>query len=186
MAVCAVLAFWPEREFEQPVPIETVRDHISEPLPAVPPPHRIAAPRPVIRSRPRPNPPTVSVEFHPVPESAARKMVNRVPALPLLRRFQVKSDEDFVSPNPLREAKPAFPADLARRFPGEWRVDLRVAIDKFGQVSHVSVLGPSANSEFVNLAREAASRWEFEPARLHDRPVSGALDVMFRFHNPVR
>lgn len=190
VGVCLCVIFWPEREAEQPITPEMVESPAPETPAPVMAPLKPPAPKPAAQRRPaetrrRLTPPTVAVELNLAPESAARRMVDRVPALPLLRRFQVKDDQDFVAPNPLQNPKPPVPPELAEKFPGEWSVELRVAIDKDGQVSHISNLESSANSEFVNLARAAVSRWTFEPARLHDRPVASALDVTIRFRNPA-
>jgi Gram-negative bacterial TonB protein C-terminal len=181
MALWAIVLFWPERKPEEPPAAEVATSAATVPPPvALPKAQERVAPKPVPRRQRNPPPSgTVTVDYRPAPESTRRGIFGR------LRRLQIRGDSDFVPAKPFRETKPSVPAETARRFPGEWRVDLRLSIDKSGQVSHVGVLGPSADSELVGLARAAASRWEFHPARLRDRPVSSVLDLTFRFRNPA-
>ena len=171
----------------------------SSPPPPATPQEKAAAPEPAqpdntpppIQRRERPrrvNPPaTVTVEYRPAPENTVRRVVNRVPGLRLLPlpRFLYKDGDDFVPASPSSQPRPAVPADVARAFPGAWRVDLRVAVDKSGEVTHASLLTPNANREFVKLALNAIDQWQFEPARVRNRPVSSALDITFMFRNPV-
>lgn len=182
MAICAALVFWPERNSEEPAAavIATAQPPAPAPPTAGPLHPRHSAAKPVPR-RPRiaPAVATVTIDYRAVPVSAGRSIFSR------LRLFPARSDGVYVPARPLRETKPAIPAALARKLSGESRVNLRVLIDKTGQVSHISVLGPGSNPEFVSLARAAVSHWQFEPARQRDLAVLSALDVTFRFRNPV-
>lgn len=137
------------------------------------------------RERP-PNPSTVTVELHSAPDSIARRLINRVPGMPLAFRFRSKDTASFVAASPVIQVKPTVPTVTARAFPEEVQVNFRVTIDKSGHIVRTTLLNRGANPKFVDAAKTAINRWRFRPARLRKRSVPSALDVTFRFHNSGR
>ena len=65
--------------------------------------------------------------------------------------------------------------------PSPASVDVKVWIDKSGQVTKAELLSDSSDSAVADLAANAALKWTFEPARLSDRPVSSEMVMHFRF-----
>ena len=150
----------------QPEPMQTSP---LTPAPTPPVPHKRQ------NREQRPAPPVVTVELHAAPDSLAKR---------LTKPFRSQDARDLIPPVARLRIRPTVPASTARAFPGEWRVNLRVTVDKSGRVARTTLLNPDANREFVHLAKDALARWRFEPGRDRKRPVTSALDVTFRFHNP--
>jgi len=78
-----------------------------------------------------------------------------------------------------RIVRPEYP-DLARQAGIEGIVRARVEIDEKGRVTGVEIID-SPSVVFDGPAIEALFRFEFYPARQHDRPVSCSLIVPLRF-----
>ncbi|MDQ6760895.1 MAG: energy transducer TonB [Acidobacteriota bacterium] len=181
----AAATFWTAY---RPAPEPPLAAEIIEPKPALEPTPSAAPAAPAIqvpRQRARvnrdgtPNTPVVIIEWHSAPEPVTRKLASR--GIPWIRRFRRDSSE-FIQPVPTVQIRPAIPRRTAEAFPGEWRVNLRLTLDKSGRLMTATLLNPNANREFVRVAKNAIERWRFQPARLQKRPVPGALDVTFQFH----
>ena len=71
---------------------------------------------------------------------------------------------------------PRYPQE-ARRRGQQGEVVLRVTITPVGEARRVRVLRSSGYDRLDEAAREAVTRWRFEPARRAGRPVEGLLDI---------
>jgi len=81
---------------------------------------------------------------------------------------------DIVRPKPIRQEGPQPPPE-PRASGFEGRAILRIRVGADGVVTKVDVL--STNSEqWSAAAREAALRWEYEPARCDGKPVAVVLE----------
>ena len=148
------------------------------PEPAVPPASVQTA------SQPRRPVPAVSVSYEAAPESSLRRKIQKVPGLRLFQHFQYKGGDDFAPARTVREVRPQLRMSVVRALPGEWRVELRIALDKRGRVTEVESLSPDADERLVLAAVSAVRQSEFEPAQLHGRDVSSRLLATFHFRNP--
>ena len=165
-----------------------------DPPPAVPPPPHTETPKIEIAPQPsqpvetatgpvrRPIP-TVSVHYEAAPESSLRQKIEKIPVLRLLQRNQYRGGDNFLPARPAHELRPQLRTSVVRALPGEWRVDLRVSIDKRGQVSEVDSLS-DADDRLVVAAVSAIRESRFEPAQLNGHNVSSRLLVTYRFRNP--
>ena len=157
-----------------PPPVETLKTEIAP----QPPPQVEPAARPV-----RHPIPTVSVHYEAAPESSLRQKIEKIPVLRLLQRNQYRGGDNFLPARPVHEVRPQLRTSVVRDLPGEWRVDLRVSIDKRGQVSEVDSMS-DADERLVIPAVSAIRESRFEPAQLNGRDVSSRLLVTYRFRNP--
>ncbi len=92
-----------------------------------------------------------------------------------------RSGDNFVPPQALHSYAPNVPHDLARELTGTLPVDLKLTVDKSGHVSSVEIISHQTPTEFLRLAGDAAYDWQFEPAKLKDKPISSDVIAHFRF-----
>ena len=154
-----------------------------EPAPAPEPPAPPPAVQPISPPLRRPVP-TVNVTYEAAPESSIRRTIQKVPGLRLFQHFQYKGGDDFAPARPVREVRPQLRSSVVRALPGEWRVEVRIALDKRGRVTEVESLSPEADERLVTAAVSAVRQTAFEPAQLHGRDVSSRLLVTVHFRNP--
>ena len=127
-------------------------------------------------------PPVVSVvSLEPAEPGILSRGINHVPVLNLLQRHKYKAGDSFSPARPVRQVKPRLPADLQPESGSPPPVDVKVWIDKSGQVTRAELLSENTESDIAEIASRAALKWTFEPARLSDRPVSSELVMHFRF-----
>jgi len=162
--------------FSAPVPPPSVTQ--QQEVPAPPPQQTTIRP-----SRPRPQP-SVSISTEPVAPPKYQALMEKVPLVRTLQRNRYKAGEGFVVARPIRESTPRVPARIARELPGNWRVHLKLNVDSYGRVRDVELMS-EADERLVNIAVDAVRQWRFEPARLHDRPVSSDLVVTLHFRIPA-
>lgn len=153
---------------------------IAQPQEPPPPPPQQATIRP---SRPRPQP-SVTISTEPVAPPKYQALMDKVPLVRTFQRNRYKAGEGFVVARPIRESTPRVPARIARELPGNWRVPLKLNVDSYGRVRDVELMS-EADERLVNIAVEAVRQWRFEPAKLHDRPVSSDLVVTLHFRIPA-
>jgi TonB family protein len=169
-----------------PVQVEAVTAPVSPPVPQ-------AVPQPDLEMRPplrEPPPPAVKVpvaprqasaeiSLQPVRQSFFGKTIRYVP---ILSHFRPNRDKDgFVPARPLRRAQLHVPPELGRYIDRDIPVDLRIRITPSGAVAESELVSPDENPAFSRLAMRAATHWNFEPARVRDRPVPSDMLVHFRF-----
>jgi TonB family protein len=148
---------------DAPPPIQSAAN-----LPSVIPPVRLTPQSPQLIS-------VVSLE--PAEPGILSRGINRVPVLNLLQRNKFKAGDKFAAAKPVRQVKPRLPMDLEEAGP----VDVKVWIDRSGQVTKAELLNGDGQPEVGEIASNAALKWTFEPARLSDRPVSSEMVMHFRF-----
>jgi len=86
----------------------------------------------------------------------------------------------FVKPKRVKPSEPPFPKTLeAQGIEGD--VKVRVSFDPQGQVTGVTILGPSGHRAFDEAARKAAWAERFRPATRDGKPVSYTLSYSYRF-----
>jgi len=90
----------------------------------------------------------------------------------------------FVPAKPVREAAPKTTPQLLRGVRGPVSVDIRVAIDKEGQVTSVNLEPPTTDGPLPDTAMAAARNWLFRPAHKGSNPVASQAILHFRFQNP--
>ena len=148
---------------------------------AIPPPAlHPATPEPISKLlRGRPVRPSVSLE--PVRGSFLERTVGRIPLIGRLEKSKAKRGEQYVPPRPLKEIAPRVPPSLARELPPDSGVDLRIKVSKSGTVEETQLLSKDSDPVLANLAVHAASHWDFEPARFHDKPVPCEMVAHFHF-----
>ncbi len=134
----------------------------------------------------KPAPPTVvsMVSIEPTEPGALSRGINHIPIINLLQRHKYKAGEKFTAAQPIRQVKPRLPSSLQRdtEYPP---VEVKVWIDKTGQVTKAELESDPADSEVGEIATNAALKWTFEPARLSDHPVSSEMIMHFRFAPPA-
>lgn len=159
-----------------------------EPVKVEPPPAAEPAVVPAAASLPQTPPrravPMVNVTYEAAPESSIRRKIQKVPGLRLLQHFQYRGGDDFAPARVVREVRPQLRSAVVRALPGEWRVALRIGLDKHGRVTEVESLSTEVDERLVTAAVSAVRQSEFEPAQLHGREVSSRLMVTFHFRNP--
>jgi Gram-negative bacterial TonB protein C-terminal len=171
-------------ELTPPTPTTAPAVSVPVPPPTMAQQQEAASQQATIRSpRPRPQP-SVTISTEPVAPPKYQEWVHKVPLVRGLQKNRYKAGEGFVLARPIREGGPRVPARIARELPGNWRVNLKLNIDSFGHVRDVELMS-EADERLVNIAVEAVRQWRFEPARLHDRPVSSDLIVTLHFRIPA-
>jgi outer membrane biosynthesis protein TonB len=120
------------------------------------------------------------VSLEPVRSSFLHRTVGHIPLIGRIEKNRHATSEEYVPPKPLKEMAPHVPSDLARDLATDLPVDLRIRVSKDGAVEETELLTKNVNPVFANLAVHAASHWDFEPARFHDRPIS--CDMVAHFH----
>jgi hypothetical protein len=84
----------------------------------------------------------------------------------------------YVPAKPVHVVRPALPSNLAATVRTKTRVQLRVGIDRDGNVVSAEPFGGDALSRLIgNIVATAARTWRFEPARRDGVPVAGELVV---------
>jgi len=121
------------------------------------------------------------VSLEPAEPGFLARGINRIPVVNLLQRRKFRSGDKFLPPVPARQVKPKLPIDWARDNGHPPPVDVKVWIDKTGQVTRAELLSESPEPDIADLAANAALKWTFEPARVADRPVSSEMVMHFRF-----
>jgi TonB family protein len=151
------------------------------PLPAVQtaanlPPSLIA---PVLLTPTAP-PPVSVVSLEPAEPGILSRGINRIPVLNLLQR-NYRAGDKFLPARPIRQVKPRLPAELQHDNVSPPPVDVKVWIDKSGQVTKAELLSDTAEPELGEIASNAALKWTFEPARLSDHAIPSEMVMHFRF-----
>jgi hypothetical protein len=121
------------------------------------------------------------VSLEPAQPGALRRGLNHVPGLSLLQRHSFKAGNNFSPAKPLREVKPRLPEELEPDAASPTNVDVKVWIDDTGQVTRTELLSDGIEPEIGEIASNAAYKWNFEPARVSDRPVSSEMVMHFHF-----
>ncbi len=169
----------PQLPAAQPKPIEqrTVATADSAPQAPVPPAHSSEP----AHIAPASTPSTFTASFEPVGPSRVHKVLGHMSPSHLVPGHE---SGDFVPAKVVRESAPKTPPQLLLRR-GSVSVDVRVAIDKHGQVTSVK-LGMHLNTEgpLPDAAMAAARNWQFKPAQQGSSPVASQAVLHFRFQNP--
>jgi TonB family protein len=127
-------------------------------------------------------PPTVArVSYEPVQPHALRKVVNKIPGLRLLQKRQYRDAADFRAPKAVNTAPPAIPSGVAAQ--GSL-VELKILIDKAGEVQRAEVVSKHSNDRLEDMALNSVKDWKFAPARLEQELVESEMIVHFNF-DPV-
>ena len=134
---------------------------------------RVATPRPSKAPRSRPS-------------GAAPSTALRAPA-PVVSRSPAAAPSATVSapvqypPRPMVDnPRPRYPM-LARRRGQQGSVLVRLNVDARGAASAVRVISSSGVASLDEAARDAVSRWRFEPARRGGRAEAATVDVPVEF-----
>jgi TonB family protein len=90
----------------------------------------------------------------------------------LRRAFRKIAAEDYVPPSPIRKVSPVSHGNATT-------IDVKVSIDASGSVTRAQVL--TKGSSLAGEAVAAAERWQFSPARKHDKPAPSEMVLHFRF-----
>jgi hypothetical protein len=146
------------------------------------PPRMRAAPVAVSLPEPRRRAPAYAagVTYEPVRPHLLRRAVNRIPGLRRLQK-SYKDGEKFNAARPLRQVAPTVPAGLT---PAIAQLDLKISIDESGRVAETKVISDEWDQRLESPATAAASKWEFAPARLNDKPVRSEMILHFDFAPP--
>jgi TonB family protein len=115
------------------------------------------------------------VNVEPPKRSAIRRAFGSIPGFGFLKRKKA-SDGEFTPAKPVRQVRPVSPEELKTEVP----VRVRLTVDQSGNIVDAAVLG-YADSKLAESALDAAKRWEFEPAKVHDEPVETEVILRFRF-----
>ncbi|MCU1261585.1 MAG: hypothetical protein JWO80_4470, partial [Bryobacterales bacterium] len=145
---------------------EPAVNHFSAPLRSMP--------APAVRR------PTADVSFQPVHRSLLGKTLHHIPLLSRLQRDHSYQD-DFVPARPRRQNPLEVPPEMSRHITGDTPVDLRIKITPSGEVAETELISRNTNPAFTALAMRTAAKWNFEPARNHNKAVSSDMVVHFRF-----
>ena len=121
------------------------------------------------------------VSLEPTQPGLLSRGINHVPVLNLLQRRTYKAGEHFSPARPVREVKPRISSAWQMKSDTPSLVDVKVWIDKTGQVTKTELLSDDPEPDMAELASNAAYKWTFEPARLADHPVSSEMVLHFRF-----
>ena len=113
-----------------------------------------------------------------LPQSAApppmeAEVTYEAPHAGVLRRaFRKIAAEDYVPPSPVHQVSPVNPG-------GTGTVDVKVFIDASGSVTRAQAL--TKGSDLSGAAVAAAQKWQFTPARKHDKPAPSEMVLHFHF-----
>ena len=180
-------------QFAEDAPTGEACTILSSPCPPVARLEPAPAPLPAPAPSPEPLPartferqpiPWVEVTYQAAPESGVRKGFEKIPVFRVFERNRFRDGEEIVPAKPMDAIKPHVPMTVAAELPGQWRVELKAAIDKHGHLSGIELLSSKADERLVNLAMSAVRRWDFEPAQINGREVNSKLLVTFEFHDP--
>ncbi len=133
---------------------------------------------------PTPGRSPTTVSFAPAPPSRWGKFFRKATPVRFLRPSRYKGSNEFVMAKPRRKVDPDVPKLMAEALTQDSKVNLRVSVDQKGRVTDVEPLAPLPEHRLVGLASTAARKWEFEPARLGNRPVASRLILSVIFRNP--
>jgi len=115
-------------------------------------------------------PAAAEISFQPIPVSPSRS-----------RRTAPRAESGFVPAKPVKQTPPAPTEEMSRNLTQPVFVDLRIRIAKSGRVRRGELVPRGRETAFDTLARNAASRWQFQPARMNNRPVESEMLVHFLF-----
>ena len=158
----------------------------AAPVPIPPPPVQTAMNLPPAINVPlalKPaTPPIVStVSVEPASPGMISRSINHIPVLNLLQKHRYRAGDNFLPAKPLRQVRPRLPADMQTDSSYPLPVDVKVWIDKNGQVTKAELLSDNAGPEVADIASNAALKWTFSPAKLEDHPVDSQMVMHFRF-----
>jgi len=121
--------------------------------------HRTAAPVPLADKQVRPAPGSVAPGPMPTGQTSAARA-----ALPVAPDREVETPRSTppAQDGITRRVLPDIPAKARYTVHGKARVDVRVAVDRSGNVTQAT-LEPGGSPYFGKLALEAARHWQFEP-----------------------
>ncbi len=99
--------------------------------------------------------------------------------------MEIEEEEEVVDlwrverpPNPTKRVPPEYP-DIARKAGLTGKVFVTALVNKLGKVEEIGkISGPEV---FHKSAKEAALRWEFEPAIQNDKPVKVWVSLPFTY-----
>ena len=99
--------------------------------------------------------------------------------------MEIEEEEEIVDlwrverpPNPTKRVPPEYP-DIARKAGLTGKVFVTALVNKLGKVEEIGkISGPEV---FHKSAKEAALRWEFEPAIQNDKPVKVWVSLPFTY-----
>ena len=130
----------------------------------------------------RPDRPTVQISYEPLPPSALRKALRKMRGMTLLR---FKNSAEYVAAHAVNEVMPVVPPATARKIAGERRFQLRATIDKNGRLTDVRPASSGADKALVVLVEDAIRKWQFKPARIHNRLVPSSARFLVHYENPA-
>ncbi len=164
---------------EQPKPVEQITVAPPAPVPQapVPPAHSSEAPATAGTNTPG----TFTASFEPISPSRLHKALNRVSPT---RLVHMRENRDFVPAKPVREPMPKASPQILRGVREPVSIDVRVAIDKQGNVTSVSLESTAKNGPLPDAAMTAARNWTFRPAHKGSTPVASQAVLHFRVRNP--
>jgi outer membrane biosynthesis protein TonB len=136
-----------------------------------------------------PAPTPLAKKLEPLPGTVSATRASAVVAMAPVTQSRVPDErsrtaERFIAAKPIMQVTPTIPASVRNSFRGEVPVDLRVSVDKEGNVFRSEVLPGRADNRLLNLAADAAKRWRFTPARIDSKPVPSTVVLHFTFKNP--
>ncbi|MBC7925803.1 MAG: energy transducer TonB [Bryobacteraceae bacterium] len=110
--------------------------------------------------------------------SALRRVVGSIPGFGFLKRRKPAPDvENYTPAKARKQVRPKSPQALAAAVP----VRLRLSLSSHGEVERTELLTRKVEPLVAQLAMDAVQKWQFEPARLDDKPVASEVVVQFRF-----
>lgn len=131
------------------------------------------APAPLVAAAPEP--PGATTE---TPRPARTRMASAAPGV--VTTAEIRSPAPL-PPRPLSDnPRPGYPM-LARRRGHQGSVLVRLDVDASGIPSSARVISSSGVESLDEAAREAVSRWRFEPARREGRAEAATVDVPVEF-----
>jgi TonB family protein len=92
-----------------------------------------------------------------------------------------ESPAGVVKGSPTHQAMPDIPANIAGAIQGHFKVEIGVAVDPAGNVSHASIDSAGPSSYFADRALRAAQNWKFTPAKVDGRAVASTWLLQFQF-----
>jgi protein TonB len=151
----------------------------ARPVPTLqeaPPPMTASIPTEPLAALSRvPEIPQATVTVEPVRNSALRRAVGSIPGFGFLKGK--KADQAFVHAKAVRQIRPVPPGPVKGAVP----VRVKLTIAKTGEVVDAELVNRHVDPVLARSAIEAARKWEFEPARVDDKPVEDQVIVQFRF-----
>lgn len=155
--------------------------------PAPPKPTVVQEPAVPVRETPAPAAeaseasPVFTASVEPVGPSRLHKTLGRLSPARLLPWHE---NAGFVPAKPLHQTAPKMRVQALRRIRGQISTDIRVAIDKNGQVTSAYLETPGDGNPVAEATLAAARNWTFTPALKGSNPVASQAILHFRFQNP--